>query len=154
VILLPGVRVTLPEQVSAAQTTIYGSVVATAGTLLGFSLAALAFLVALPHDAPLLERMRAQGTHEQLLCWFAAAVPYLGLLLLAGLLGLGLDRAPKSALTAHQLGTGAYWIWTLVAFGVPSVAGMSRATLALMDTLPVIVAAQHGRGERRPPTED
>jgi hypothetical protein len=152
--LIPGFRVSLPGQVSGAQSDIYAAVAGAAGTLLGFSLAALAFLVALPQEAPLLRRLRDQGTHDAILRYFASATVYLGVLLLMALVGLFVDRQPDQTLDVAHLGLGAYWVWTVVAFAVPGATWMVRATLALIGTLPVIVSAQRGRTGRRPPPED
>src|SRR4051794_32423537 len=63
----PAARTSLPVQVSGAQTNIYITMVGVSGTLLGFTLAGLAILLALPEDRPLLKRIRNEGLHGEIL---------------------------------------------------------------------------------------
>jgi hypothetical protein len=66
-------RTALPVQVSGVQKGIYMTAAGVAATLLGSTIAALAFLVALPGDRPLLQRIRNEGLHAQILRRFSVS---------------------------------------------------------------------------------
>lgn len=140
-----GARTSLPIQVSGAQKDIYITSVGVGATMLGFTLAALSFLVALPEDRPLLQRIRDEGLHGKVLRSFAVSAAYLALMAFVAFVGLFFDRQPDRQLTGHELGTCSYWIWALVAVLVPSIAWLARSLRALADVIPVVVAATRKR---------
>jgi hypothetical protein len=127
------------------QTDIYVATAGVAATLLGFTIAALAFLVALPEDRPLLQRIRDEGLHAEILRRFSVSTGYLALAVLVALLGLFADREPSEQLTAETLGAGAYWIWALSFVLVPTAAWLARSLRALARVVPVVVAASRRR---------
>jgi hypothetical protein len=143
--LFEGLRTSLPVQVSGEQKDIYILFAGLGTTLLGFNLAALTFLVALPEDRPLLRRIRAEGHHAEILRRFSRGCVYLALVVVASVVGLLVDRQPTSQATAHTLGTGGYFIWALVAAAVPAGTSLARSLRALIAVIPVVITATRDR---------
>jgi hypothetical protein len=135
-------RTSLPVQVSGAQKDIYIASAGIGATLLGFTMAALAFLVALPEDRPLLQRIRREGQHAKILRRFAMSTLYLALVVFVGVGGVFIDRQPTNQVDAHALGTGSYWVWVLIAVLVPSMAWLGRSLRALIDVVPLAGAGR------------
>jgi hypothetical protein len=144
-VLLDGLRTSLPVQVSGEQKDLYILFAGLSTTLLGFNLAALTFLVSLPEDRPLLQRIRNEGHHAEILRRFARGCAYLGLVVVVSIVCLIVDRQPQDQLTAHTLGTGSYFIWLLAAAAIPAAVSLARSLHALMLVIPVVIAAGRTR---------
>lgn len=140
-VLSSDVRTSLPVQVSGEQKDLYILCAGLATTLLGFNLAALTFLVALPEDRPLLQRIRGEGHHAEILRRFSRGCVYLGLVVVVSVVSVVVDRQPSSQLDAATLGASSYCIWALVAILVPTGVSLARSLHALIALIPVVIAA-------------
>lgn len=92
-------REELPRRVSGEQVDIYGAVASVAGTLLGFTLASVAILIALG-DGPRLRQFYDTGLHDRTLRLFGRAARWMGITAGAALAGLFVDPKPAQPLAA------------------------------------------------------
>lgn len=119
ILLIPGLKESVPTQVSGEQTDFYIALSGVSGALMGFLVAAITFLASLPTDRPLLQRL-AHGTADnpsllhRTLTVFGITTISLGVLTIASLLGILIDRQPETQLASGDLGAGAYWIWVVL----------------------------------------
>lgn len=139
--LINGLGNALPVAFSGTQKTIYTTLAGTSGTLLGFTLAAMTFLAAVPKEAPLLKRLHGEGLLDVVVIRFARLNIRAALLLGVSLIGLVVDREPTSALTAEKLGHGAYWCWPVTLIAAACAVGLVRAISILLKLLRSVLHA-------------
>lgn len=140
--LIDGLREALPVAFSGTQKTVYTTLAGASGTLLGFTLAAMTFLAAVPKDAPLLKRLHGEGQLEVVVTRFARLNVRAALLLGVALLGLVIDREPSGPLTAAHLGNGSYWCWPVTLIAASCAIGLVRAIAILLRLLESVLKAR------------
>lgn len=141
-VLWGDLRHRLPAAVSGEQKDIYITLLGACATLLGFTLAALTFIAAIPADSPILERLHGEGAFRNVLLKFWRATARLGVLLAVSLVGLILDRQPAAALDSKHLGDGAYWAWPTALAVLACAVGLTRALGVLLPALRSIAKAR------------
>lgn len=141
-LLVDDLHTVLPVALSGTQKAMYTTLAGASGTLLGFTLAAMTFLAAVPKDAPLLQRLHGEGLLDVVVTRFARLNVRAALLLGASVVGLVADREPASSLAAKQLGDGAYWCWPVALITAACAIGLARAISILLKLLTSVLRAR------------
>jgi cytochrome bd-type quinol oxidase subunit 2 len=126
-----GVRFSVPLHVSGAQGTFYSAVAGVAATLLGFLLAGVALVAALPTSLALIARARAEGQLRSAVTDLTRATLASAVTVLVALAGLVVDPQPGAPETRHHLSASALWVWIVLGSLIPTIAWLLRSVRAV-----------------------
>jgi hypothetical protein len=130
---LDGVRTAVPAHVSGTQGGIYGTVAGVAATLLGFLLAGVALLAALPTDLPLISRAREEGRLKEAIKDLSRATVAASVTVAVALAGLLVDPEPERGVARDDLPAETLWVWLMLASLIPTTTWLVRSMKVTAD---------------------